>query len=65
MVAGLCVDDPLSTYFLISAGAMYTVSSVGFTVLEFGLVEEKEFSVSFAVNAAQTYNQKLLESFAK
>ena len=44
---------------------MYTVSSVGFTVLEFGLIEEKEFSVSFAVNAAQTYNQKLLESFAK
>jgi len=65
LVAGLCVDDPLSTYFLISAGAMYTVSSVGFTVLEFGLIEEKEFSVSFAVNAAQTYNQKLLESFAK
>ncbi len=65
LVAGLCVDDPLSTYFLISAGAMYTVSSVGFTVLEFGLIEEKEFSVSFAVNAAQTYNQKLLEGFAK
>ena len=44
---------------------MYTVSSIGFTVLEFGLVEAKEFSVSFAINAAQTYNQKLLEGFAK
>ena len=65
LVAGLCVEDPLSTYFLVSAGALYTVSSVGFTVLEFGLIEEKEFSVSFAVNAAQTYNQKLLEGFAK
>lgn len=64
LVAGLCTQDPLSTYFLVSAGAMYTLSSVGFTVLEFGLVEEKEFSVSFAVNAAQTYNQRLLESFA-
>lgn len=65
LIAGLCVEDPLSTYFLVSAGAFYTASSIGFTVLEFGLVEEKEFSVSFAVNAAQTYNQRLLEDLAR
>ncbi len=65
MIAGLCVEDPVQSWLFVSSGVAFTLSSVGFAVLEFGLVESNEFSVTFAVNAAQTYNQRLLEDLAK
>lgn len=65
MIAGFCVEDPAQTWLFVSSGVAFTISSVGFAILEFGLVESNEFSVTFAVNAAQTYNQRLLENLAK
>ncbi len=66
MIAGLCVEEePVQNWLFLSSGVAFTISSVGFAVLEFGLVESNEFSVTFAVNAAQTYNQRLLEDLSK
>ena len=63
-VGGVLTDGPLCTCFCVASGLGLITACVGFFVLDIVLVEEDQFSVTFAMNAAQTYNVSLLASYA-
>ena len=63
-VGTIYTDGPLFTSLCVASGLGLLTACVGFFVLDFVLVEEDQFSVTFAMNAAQTYNVSLLATYA-
>ncbi len=61
---GYFVDGTVGDCLYIASGLALLTSGIGLIVLDVVLVEEDEFSVSVAMNAAQSYNVSLLASFS-
>lgn len=62
--AGYFTDGTLADCFYLTSGVALLTAGVGLCILDFVLVEEDQFSVSFAMNAAQTYNIGLLATYS-
>ncbi len=62
-VGSAFTEDTVAGVFAIGAGASLLTSCIGLFMLDVVLVEEDQFSVSFAMNAAQSYNVSLLASY--
>lgn len=62
--AGYFAEGNLATCFYLASGVALLTSGIGLIVLDFALVEEDQFSVSFAMNAAQNYNIGLLATYS-
>lgn len=63
-VGSVYTEGTLQTCLQIASGLGLLASSVGLIILDIVLVEDDLFSVSFAMNAAQTYNVSLLASYS-
>ncbi len=61
--AGYFTEGSLSNLFYIVSGTALLTSGIGLIVLDLVLVEEDQFSVSVAMNAAQNYNIGLLATY--
>jgi hypothetical protein len=63
-VGGALTEGTMSECLFLASAISFTTSCVGLFVLDVILIEEDTFSVSFAMNAAQTYNVSLLATVA-
>ena len=59
----LISNETVANCLYIASGVALLTSGVGLIMLDIVLIEEDQFSVSFAMNAAQTYNMSLLASY--
>ncbi len=62
--AGYFTEGTLSNCFYLVSGVSLLTSGIGLIVLDLVLVEEDQFSVSVAMNAAQNYNIGLLANYS-
>lgn len=64
LAGGIYTDGPISDYLYVASVVSFTLCGVGLIILDVALDETEQFSVSVAMNAAQTYNVSLLATLS-